>query len=63
METSHTRGSAKSDPGRWHDRGLFCSTFRKTLHDDDDGLHAFGVDDVEVFIPAGVQITSVLDDR
>ena len=42
--------------------GASLSTFRKTLHDDDVGLHAFGVDDVEVFIPASVQIYSVLDD-
>lgn len=33
-------------PDRWHDRGLFHSTFRKRLHDDDEGFHAFGVDDV-----------------
>jgi hypothetical protein len=46
------RGSAKMDPGRSHDRGLSYSTFRKTLHDDDDELHAFGVDDVEVY-PGG----------
>ncbi len=51
------------DPGRWLDRGLFCSTFRERLHDKDDDIHAFGVDDVEVFIPAGVQKTSVFDDR
>lgn len=36
-----------SDPGRWHDRGLFCSTFQKRLHEDDEKLHACGVDDVE----------------
>jgi hypothetical protein len=63
MDTSHTRGSAKTDPDRRHDRGLSFSTFRKTLHDDDDELHAFGVDDVEVSIPAGVQKASFLDDR
>jgi hypothetical protein len=35
------------NPGRWLDRGLFYSTFRKSLHEDDEELHACGVDDVE----------------
>jgi hypothetical protein len=49
--------------GRWNDRGLFFSTFRMRLHEEDDRFHAFGVDDVEVFIPAGVQKNTVSDDR
>lgn len=36
-----------------HDRGLLCSTFRKRLHEDDDELHAYGVDDVEGFYSGG----------
>jgi hypothetical protein len=33
-----------------------CSTLRKRLHEDDEEVHAFGVDDVEGGIPADVQI-------
>jgi hypothetical protein len=33
------------------------------LHEDDDELHACGVDDVEGFIPADVWINAFLDDR
>jgi len=46
-----------------YDRGLLCSTFRKRLHEDDEEVHAFGVDDVEESIPAGVQINTFSDDR
>jgi hypothetical protein len=35
------------DPGRGHDRGLLCSTFRTRLHEDDDERRACGADDVE----------------
>jgi hypothetical protein len=41
------------DPGRGHDRGLLCSTFRKRLHEDDGVLHACGVDDVEAINSGG----------
>ena len=33
------------------------------LHEDDDELHACGVDDVEGFISADVRINAFLDDR
>jgi len=52
------------DPGRRIRSGsLFCSTFHKRLHEDDEEVHAFGVDDVERFIPADVQIITFSDDR
>ena len=35
------------DPGRGYDRGLLYSTFRTTLHEDDDERRACGADDVE----------------
>jgi hypothetical protein len=40
-----------------------CSTFRERLHEDDKEVHAVGVDDVEVLIPADVQINTFSDDR
>jgi hypothetical protein len=52
------------DPGRGHERGLSCSTFNKRIYDPkDDCRRTCGVDDVEVFIPASVQINTFLDDR
>ena len=39
------------------------STFRERLHEDDKEVHAVGVDDVEAFIPADVQINTFSDDR
>ena len=42
---------------------FFHNVFYKRLHEDDKEVHAFGVDDVEGFIPAGVQIITFLDDR
>jgi hypothetical protein len=35
------------DPGRGHDRGLLCSAFRKSLHEDNDDWRACGADDVK----------------
>ncbi len=41
------------DPGRGYDRGLLYSTFRTRLHEDDDGRHACGADDVEAIYSGG----------
>jgi GNAT superfamily N-acetyltransferase len=43
--------------------GLSSQTFSNTLHEYDEVLHAFSVDDVVVFKPASVQIYSVFDVR
>jgi hypothetical protein len=52
------------DPGRAHGRGLLYSTFRETIHEEDDGSRASGADDVEgISIPASVQKTTDSDDR
>jgi hypothetical protein len=52
------------DPGRGHGRGLLYSTFRGSLHEEDDGRRACGADDVEgLSIPAGVQKPTDSDDR
>jgi hypothetical protein len=52
------------DPDRFPDWGLSCFTFGKRLYDlMDDCRRACGADDVEVFIPAGVQEYTFSDDR
>jgi len=52
--TSYMRGAANG-PRSPNTIGVSCySTFRERLHEDDDEVHAFGVDDVERFIPASV---------